>query len=182
MRNYRIKIELLSDMCVSDGGIYNSAIDTDICYDEYGFPYIPAKRLKGCLRECALELKDWGMPIGVQEMFGTQGNDDSDSEKAGKAGAVHIRDAYIADKECFVSEIRQNQSVSPVLCHPQNILKVFSYVRVQTSIDYETGVAQEQSLRTMRVANKGQVFYAAVEMDEKYECVVNIDKKYVAGE
>ena len=63
MRNYRIKIELLSDMCVSDGGIYNSAIDTDICYDEYGFPYIPAKRLKGCLRECALELKDWGMPI-----------------------------------------------------------------------------------------------------------------------
>lgn len=50
MRNYRIKIELLSDMCVSDGGIYNSAIDTDICYDEYGFPYIPAKRLKGCLR------------------------------------------------------------------------------------------------------------------------------------
>ena len=23
MRNYRIKIELLSDMCVSDGGIYN---------------------------------------------------------------------------------------------------------------------------------------------------------------
>lgn len=169
MRNYRIKIELLSDMCVSDGGIYNSAIDTDICYDEYGFPYIPAKRLKGCLRECALELKDWGMPIGVQEMFGTQGNDDSDSEKAGKAGAVHIRDAYIADRERFVSEIRQNQSVSPVLCHPQNILKVFSYVRVQTSIDYETGVAQEQSLRTMRVANKGQVFYAAVEMDEKYE-------------
>ena len=81
MRNYRIKIELLSDMCVSDGGIYNSAIDTDICYDEYGFPYIPAKRLKGCLRECALELKDWGMPIGVQEMFGTQGNDDSDSAK-----------------------------------------------------------------------------------------------------
>ena len=77
MRNYRIKIELLSDMCVSDGGIYNSAIDTDICYDEYGFPYIPAKRLKGCLRECALELKDWGMQIGVQEMFGTQGNDDS---------------------------------------------------------------------------------------------------------
>ena len=169
MRNYRIKIELLSDMCVSDGGIYNSAIDTDICYDEYGFPYIPAKRLKGCLRECALELKDWGMPIGVQEMFGTQGNDDSDSEKAGKAGAVHIRDAYIADRERFVSEIRQNQSASPVLCHPQNILKVFSYVRVQTSIDYETGVAQEQSLRTMRVANKGQVFYAAVEMDEKYE-------------
>lgn len=91
MRNYRIKIELLSDVCVSDGGIYNSAIDTDICYDEYGFPYIPAKRLKGCLRECALELKDWGMPIGVQEMFGTQGNDDSDSEKAGKAGAIHIR-------------------------------------------------------------------------------------------
>ena len=170
MRNYRIKIELLSDMCVSDGGIYNSAIDTDICYDEYGFPYIPAKRLKGlsagmCLRTERLGYANrcTGNVRYTGEMM------IPDSEKAGKAGSGTYQDAYIADKECFVSEIRQNQSVSPVLCHPQNILKVFSYVRTQTSIDYETGVAQEQSLRIMRVANKGLVFYAVVEMDEKYE-------------
>ena len=55
MGKYQIKIELLSDLCVSDGGVYNSSLDTDICYDAYGFPFIPAKRLKGCLRECAQE-------------------------------------------------------------------------------------------------------------------------------
>ena len=52
---YQIKIQLLSDLCVSDGGVYNSMLDTDICYDAFGFPYIPAKRLRGRLRECALE-------------------------------------------------------------------------------------------------------------------------------
>ena len=70
MKIDKIRIELLSDMCVSDGGIYNSAIDTDICYDSYGFPYIPGKRLKGCLRECAQELKDWEEDIPIGEMFG----------------------------------------------------------------------------------------------------------------
>lgn len=47
MATYKLKIELLSDLCVSDGGIYNSALDIDICQDAYGFPYIPAKRIKG---------------------------------------------------------------------------------------------------------------------------------------
>ena len=59
MSRYQIRIELLSDLCVSDGGVYNSALDTELCYDSYGFPFIPAKRLKGCLRECALELREW---------------------------------------------------------------------------------------------------------------------------
>lgn len=65
----KIKIELLSDMCVSDGSIYNSSIDIDICHDSYGLPYIPAKRLKGCIRECALELKDWGYDIDIDNLL-----------------------------------------------------------------------------------------------------------------
>ena len=60
MTDYLMKIRLLSDLCVADGGIYNSSIDTDICYDSYGLPFIPAKRIKGCLRECGIELRDWG--------------------------------------------------------------------------------------------------------------------------
>ena len=52
----KIKIELLSDLCTASGEAHNSLIDSDVTYDEWGIPYIPAKRLKGCIREAALEL------------------------------------------------------------------------------------------------------------------------------
>ena len=39
MKKYQLRIQLLSDLCVSDGGVYNSSLDIDICHDEYGFPY-----------------------------------------------------------------------------------------------------------------------------------------------
>ena len=36
MKKYNLIIELLSDLCVADGGVYNSLLDTDVCHDEYG--------------------------------------------------------------------------------------------------------------------------------------------------
>mgnify|MGYP000559533320 CR=1 FL=1 len=48
----KITIKLLSDLCTASGETHNSMVDTDIVYDEYGIPYIPAKRIKGCIREC----------------------------------------------------------------------------------------------------------------------------------
>lgn len=57
----KITIELLSDICIGSGESYNSVIDTDVTYDDYGLPYIPAKRIKGCIREAGLELKDFGL-------------------------------------------------------------------------------------------------------------------------
>lgn len=169
MKIDKIRIKLLSDMCVSDGGIYNSAIDTDICYDSYGFPYIPAKRLKGCLRECAQELKDWGEDIPIGEMFGEKGN---------QRGKIIIHNAYPEDRERYIGSIR-NLPENP-LCHPQNILNSFSYIRTQTSINYETGVADEKTLRTMRVANKGIIFEADVEIHGDYKQLMEALKKCLA--
>ena len=45
----KITIKLLSDLCTASGETHNSMVDTDIVYDEYGIPYIPAKRIKGCI-------------------------------------------------------------------------------------------------------------------------------------
>ena len=42
----KIIIRLLSDLCTCSGETYNSIVDTDVVYDEYGIPYIPAKRIK----------------------------------------------------------------------------------------------------------------------------------------
>ena len=53
-----ITINLLSDLAVGAGESYQSGVDQDIVYDDFGFPYIPAKRLKGCIRESALEQEE----------------------------------------------------------------------------------------------------------------------------
>ena len=47
----KIQIKLLSDLCTCSGETYNSIVDTDVTYDENGIPYIPAKRIRGCIRE-----------------------------------------------------------------------------------------------------------------------------------
>lgn len=156
MATYRLKIELLSDLCVSDGGIYNSALDIDICQDAYGFPYIPAKRIKGCLRESALELADWGENVDIGKLFGDKG-------KRENAGILRISDAVLPDSVENRAEIDASNSV---IYHKQNILNQYSYVRTQTSIDNETGVAKPTSLRTMRVAKKGLAFEAKLRVED----------------
>ena len=159
MSKFLLEIKLLSDMCVSDGGVYNSSVDVDICYDKYGFPYIPAKRIRGCLRECAVELQDWNLDIPWKKMFGQAG----DSKHR---AAVRISDAHLAGYEEMKELVRKNGDKT--VFHPQNVLSHFTYIRTQTSIDPETGVADAASLRTMRVADKDLTFIAEVDMDPVY--------------
>lgn len=160
MSKFELRIELLSDMCVSDGGVYNSSVDTDICYDRQGFPYIPAKRICGCLRECAIELRDWNIGIPWEKMFGRPG---SSKNRA----AIRISDAHLERFKIMSELIRKNSG--HIVFHPQNVLGHFTYIRTQTSIDQETGIANETSLRTMRVADKGLVFIAGIDMDPVYK-------------
>ena len=158
---YNLIITLKSDLCVADGGVYNSTIDTDVCYDAYGLPYIPAKRIKGCLRECALELLDWGKDIPMEELFGVAG-------KYTNVGALHIGNAYLKDYDALVSEIEKNKKNA--IYHAQNVLGNYSYLRQSTAIDECTGTAKPNSLRTIRVVNEGLVFAAEVTLEkEEYE-------------
>ena len=59
----KIQIKLLSDLCTCSGETYNSIVDTDVTYDENGIPYIPAKRIRGCIREAGLEMLEFGLII-----------------------------------------------------------------------------------------------------------------------
>lgn len=75
-KSMKIKIKLLSDLCTASGETHNSLIDLDVVYDKYGLPYIPAKRLKGCIREAALEMQELGLVTETQfgQMFGQSGS------------------------------------------------------------------------------------------------------------
>lgn len=156
-----LRIELLSDLCTYSGDVYNSLVDIDVVYDSYGLPYIPAKRIKGCIREACLELVEFGVVSedSYHRIFG---------EKGRKASGFSISNAYLEDYEAICEDLekykqmcsRPDTKEDEVLIHPQNVLGLYTYIRVQTSMDYETGAAERTSLRTMRVVKKGTRFQA----------------------
>ena len=155
--NY-IRVELLSDTCFSSGEVYNSAVDTDVFRDENGIPVIGGKRLKGCIREAAEELRDWGYMIDVEGIFGS---------KYDRNSAIHISDARPEQYDQYISELSVRND--PMLVHPSRVLDAFTYIRTQTAVDQE-GIADRNTLRSIRVIKKGLVFFAPVEFrcsDEK---------------
>ena len=160
----KLKITLLSDLCTYSGETYNSTVDTDVVYDDYGFPYIPAKRLKGCIREACLELAEWGCFPEVEEIFGKEGNHTS---------VFTLSNAYLTDYEKYIKDL--NLENNKVLTHPQNVLRLFTYTRTQTSLDVKSGAAVRNTLRTMRVVKKGLTFEADIHFS-KEEYIEKLEK------
>ena len=156
----KIIIKLLSDLCTCSGETYNSMVDMDVVYDENGIPYIPAKRIKGCIREAALEMVEIGIIEKKQyeRIFGKEGN---------SRAAFTLSNAYITG---YSESVEALQACSHrELVSQQNVLNQYTYMRTQTSVDLETGVADENSLRTLRVVKKGLVFEADCEVCDQTE-------------
>ncbi len=156
----KIIIKLLSDLCTCSGETYNSMVDMDVVYDENGIPYIPAKRIKGCIREAALEMVEIGIIEKKQyeRIFGKEGN---------SRAAFTLSNAYITG---YSEAVEALQACSHrELVSQQNVLNQYTYMRTQTSVDLETGVADENSLRTLRVVKKGLVFEADCDVWDQTE-------------
>lgn len=146
----KLTIKLLSDLCTYSGDTYNSVVDTDVVYDENGIPYIPAKRIKGCIREAALEMTEMGADVQeAAELFGKEGNQNS---------AFSLSNAYIENYDQVLEDLEK--CIYPGLKSPQNVLNQYTYMRTQTAVNPETGVAKENSLRRIRVVKKGLTFVA----------------------
>ena len=148
-----ISIKLLSDLCCYSGEVYNTTVDTDVVYDDYGLPYIPAKRLKGCIREAALELYEMGLLPHYNAIFGKEGSD---------ASAFTISNAKLKNYEEIVNGLNQFEKADFV--NQQKVLSLYTYLRTQTAVDTNTGTAIENSLRTLRVLKKGLIFHADVDL------------------
>ncbi len=154
----KIKIELLSDLCSYSGETYNTIVDSEVVHDEYGLPYIPAKRIKGCIREAGLELKDLGLIEHYDEIFGDKGN---------RPSCFTLSNAVLENKEGLISALKSFKEKSIV--EPSKVLDEYAYTRTQTRVDYKTGVAIDNSLRTIRVVKKGLVFFADLNLrNESY--------------
>ena len=139
----RIELKLLSDTCAASGLGAFGGVDTDITIDEYGLPIIPAKRLKGCLREEGLEI------ISVLPMY-----EDVFFKLFGKPGdtvpgVLYISGGELKNAQSLKYEIKSNRY------SPKQITELFTSLRAGMAMD-GTGIirqADDNTLRVMRVLN-----------------------------
>lgn len=146
----KIRITLKSDLCAGSGEATGVTVDTDLCIDAYGLPYIPARRLKGCLLESARLLRDYSckdekslanFEANIAKLFGTD---------VGGQGCLRVSDAHLPGAESMRALLSGKvEEALKVEVEPLNVAKLFTYVRGQTRL--EDGVAVDGSLRYTRV-------------------------------
>lgn len=149
-----IHITLYSDLCPGNGYSYYGTIDSEVEHDDFGLPFIPARRLKGCLRECAQLLSNSGLwekstdPLNY--LFGVSADE-------GTKG-IRIENAYISEYEQIKKDlklIKENKQIQKYIS-PDEVLDIFSDVKAQTKM--ENGVADDNSLRFTRIIHQFSPF------------------------
>lgn len=149
-----IHITLYSDFCSGNGYSYYGTIDSEAEHDTFGLPFIPARRLKGCLRECARLLRDsrlWEESTDpLNYLFGVSGDDSTKG--------IKIENAYISGYEQIkvgLKLIQENKEIKKYIS-PDEVLDLFSDVKAQTKM--ENGVADDNSLRFTRIIHQFSPF------------------------
>ena len=139
----RITVTLQSDLCVSSGKGWSSAIDNDVCFDKYGLPFIPARRIKGCLKAAA-EFMEYPSDR-IKRIFGTAGAG-FDSANGIGTGQFRISDARLDNYAAVCRDIEA------LHIPPETVMEMFCDVRGSTQIENDT--AKDNSLRFVRVVNR----------------------------
>jgi len=162
MEEYLIKINLLTDAVFGSGYSVPGYIDLDVMYDDYGFPYINGKTLKGKLGEMAT--------VFVNMIKSLPGQADYGEELQIKRDKLFgVSDRYYHDKlkfsDCEISKnvreyFKAHMKSSDI--KPTEILESLTHVDTATSIDYKTGAAKKNSLRNFRAINRGIVLYSTI--------------------
>lgn len=178
MKKYVLSLEFLSDALIGSGEGYGAVIDSDIVFDDLGLPFVPAKRVKGCLRASTtevcqmLERSGWndliperpeaglarlGLRDIVDRLFGYPGQ--------AEPAPLYISDLRLEGYDGIRRTIEHFRRDYPELFLPQAVLGTFTSIRRQTAIDPGTGTARTHSLRTARVLNKGKRFLGDIGLD-----------------
>lgn len=170
MTYLNFRLELLSDTLIGSGE-GGANIDSDIVFDDLGLPYIPGKRVKGCLRESAVEVVEM---FEVFEKSGIRLASMADIDAMfGKPG--QSLSSILSFSNCYLKDYDSNRKWLEWLIKKyqgifskEMILSTFSTIRQQTAID-ENGIAKLHSLRTKRVLKKGFVFFGRIEPSIKLD-------------
>lgn len=162
MKRYKIIIKLESDVLIGSGSGFGATIDSDIIFDSYGLPYIPAKRIKGCLVDSYNQVETMFTQSGIQFKgnkqitFGEQGKE--------QPAEVYFENLYLKNYENIKEwvEYLSYKDHYPEFFNLDSILSLMTYTRSQTTI--ENGVAKDTSLRKQRVLTKGLEFVGNIDI------------------
>lgn len=163
-----IEMILESDVCTASGESVPGLIDIDIAMDELGFPIIPARRLKGCLKEAALEIRDTLQEDFNEEAFALLFGISGEQESSLKVDNGVLKDYEVLRKE--VEDLKSDKKYQAYY-QKENITGYYTYVRTQTSINNK-GTALKDSLRSLRVIKKGHVFQIPIELETNDQEVI----------
>lgn len=168
MSIFKLEIKLLSDAIIGSAEGYGAIVDNDIVYDELGIPFIPAKRVKGVLRDSLDELNNHFISSGIKYifdkelLFGTSGN---------QTGLLFFSNLYIEEYDKnreWLSYFKSKEGDYKLNISQQKILNTFTSIRTSTTIDKDKGTSKKGSLRKFRSLNSGNKFYCEIEIEEKY--------------
>lgn len=178
MHKYLLEIVLVSDALVGSGEGFGTGIDTDIVFDDLGIPYIPARRIKGCLRESYNEACNLinGLNSTIPEfqnlkldientLFGNRKLSDTNA----KESSLIFHNLTISEYEsnrAWLNYIVNNEHHSKIL-QPELITSLLTSNRTNIQIDENTGSTKHNSLRTIRVLNQGLKFYGELYLSDK---------------
>lgn len=142
---------------LAGSGEAQALVDTDAVFDKIGLPFIPGKRMKGLLRESALEIQEsTGIynPLLLDSIFGSKGN---------SASGISFDNFYLKESQILSNEIKSINNELKTLLSPDKIKRHFSVEVQQNSM--EDGVTKQTSLRNYRVVKKANSFEASINGD-----------------
>ena len=162
MEKYLIKIKLLTDTVFGSGYSVPGFVDSDVLYDDYGFPYINGKTLKGKLGEMATVFVNMTDSVGELKEYNSIFQQKKDK-------LLEVSHDYNHDKLKF-SDCEMSKDVRTYFklymqdagIASNNILEALTHIETLTSIDYDRGVAKKNSLRNYRIINNGLSFYSQI--------------------
>ncbi len=160
-----LEVKLESPALIGSGEGYGAIIDSDVVFDDLGLPYIPARRVKGCLREAATDNAAVFGPVApvtaaVDACFGVPGQEAS--------APLVVESLCLADAGDLRRWLGWCAAVKPDLVNRSSVLGQFCEIRRRTAIDAETGTAQAHTLRSARLVRKGHVFRGRLRLDEAH--------------
>lgn len=166
MISYQLRLTLLSDATFGRGDGVAGLVDVEVQHDRVGTPFVAGRTLKGLLvaeaadilfaLERALPASQYGeWEQAADRLFGRSG--------AGLTGHANLR----VGPARLPADLRQ--ALAAGIAHerltPTDVLESLTSLRRQTAMD-ETGVPQENTLRTMRVILRGTTFWSQLRFTE----------------
>jgi hypothetical protein len=159
MEQYTFQMTLGSDTTFGRGDGMAGVVDQEVEHDQYGFPFLHGRTLKGLLSEACDTLvaalpdpAHWA--AALQRLFGSAGSGPD------AAGVWTFGDAVLpADLRAAVAAQQRplREGDVPALT-PAMVLDSLTTVRLQTAIDARSGTPEENSLRAARVVRRDLVF------------------------